>query len=61
MSNWISSSMGMGAGGIPTTDNIPEKTEHLKHLILSYSLKIKLNTCRNNRNFISIYFKAKCQ
>ncbi len=36
--------MGMGAGGIPTTDNIPEKTEifgcpettdFLKHLILS--------------------------
>jgi hypothetical protein len=55
--------MGMGAGGIPTTDNVPEKTEifgcpettdFLKHLILSYSLKIKLNTCRNNRNFISI-------
>jgi hypothetical protein len=62
----------MGSGGILTTDNIPEKTEKLgypsdnipettdflKHLILSYSLKIKLNTCRN---FISIYFRAKCQ
>jgi hypothetical protein len=58
--------MGMGTGGIPTTDNIPETTEKLgcptdnicetteklgfpiypttdflKHLILSYSLKIK--------------------
>ena len=27
MSNWISSGMGMGTGGIPTTDNIPETTE----------------------------------
>jgi hypothetical protein len=45
----------MGMGGIPTTDNIPEATEKLgcptifptsdflKHLILSYSLKIKQN------------------
>jgi hypothetical protein len=68
--------MGMGTGGIPTTDNIPETTEKLrfttdnipetteklgfitdnipettdflKQLILSYSLKIKLNTCKNN-------------
>jgi len=45
--------MGMGTGGIPTTDNIPGTTEklgfptdNLKHLILSYSLKIKLNTCK---------------
>jgi hypothetical protein len=51
----------MCTGGIPTTDNIPETTEKLgcptdnipettdflKHLILSYSLKIKLNTCKN--------------
>jgi len=29
MSNWISSGMGMGTGGIPTTDNIPETTEKL--------------------------------
>ena len=36
-------------------------TDFLKHLILSYSFEIKLNTCRNNRNFISIHFKAKCQ
>jgi len=42
--------------GFPT-DNIPETTDFLKHLILSYSLKIKLNTCRN---FISIYFRANC-
>jgi len=27
MSNWISSGMGMGTGGIPTTDNIPKTTE----------------------------------
>jgi len=27
MSNWIFSGMGMGTGGIPTTDNIPETTE----------------------------------
>jgi hypothetical protein len=27
MSNWISSGMGMGTSGIPTTDNIPETTE----------------------------------
>ena len=27
MSNWISSGMGTGTGGIPTTDNIPETTE----------------------------------
>jgi hypothetical protein len=27
MSNLISSGMGMDTGGIPTTDNIPEKTE----------------------------------
>jgi len=27
MSNWISSGMGMGTGGIPTTDNIPETIE----------------------------------
>jgi len=40
--------MGMGTGGIPTTDNIPATTDFLKHLILSYSLKIKLNTCKNN-------------
>ena len=67
--------MGMGTGGIPTTDNIPETTEifgyptdnipetteklgyptdnipdnrFLKHLILLYLLKIKLNTCNNN-------------
>jgi hypothetical protein len=67
--------MGMGTGGIPTTDNIPETTEKLgcptgnipetteifgyptdnipdnrflKHLILSYSFEIKLNTCKNN-------------
>ncbi len=44
--------MGMGTGGIPTTDNIPETTEKLgcptdnildflKHLILSYSFEIK--------------------
>jgi len=56
--------------GCPT-DNIPEATEKLgwqltiypttdflKSLILLYSFEIKLNTCRN---FISIYFKAKCQ
>jgi hypothetical protein len=36
-------------------------TDFLKRLILLYSFEIKLNTCRNNRNFISIYFKAKCQ
>ena len=36
-------------------------TDFLKHLILSYSFEIKLNTCRNNRNFISIYFKAGCR
>jgi hypothetical protein len=35
-------------------------TDFLKHLILSYSFEIRLNTCRNNRNFISIYFKAGC-
>jgi len=29
MSNWISSGMGMGTGGIPTADNIPETTEKL--------------------------------
>ena len=31
MSNWISSGMGMGmgTGGMPTTDNIPETTEKL--------------------------------
>jgi len=29
MSNWISSGMGMGTCGIPTTDNIPETTEKL--------------------------------
>jgi hypothetical protein len=82
--------MGMGTGGIPTTDNIPETTEKLgcptenvpekteifwfptdnmpetteklgypqltiypttdflKHLISLYSLKIKLNTSKNN-------------
>jgi len=54
--------MGMGTGGILTTDNIPETTERvgcptdyipetndfLKHLILSYSFKIKLNSCKNN-------------
>jgi len=54
--------MGMGTGEIPITDNIsetteklgcltdniPETTDFLKHLILSYSLKIKLNTCKNN-------------
>jgi hypothetical protein len=69
MSNWISSGMGTGTGGIPTTDNIPETTEKLgfptdnipettdflKHLILWYSLKIKLNTCKNN----SIYYILK--
>jgi hypothetical protein len=52
----------MSTGGIPTTDNIPDTTEKLgcptdnipdnrffiKHLILSYSLKIKINTCKNN-------------
>ena len=27
MSNWISSGMGTGTSGIPTTDNIPETTE----------------------------------
>ncbi len=27
MSNLIFSGMGMGTGGIPKTDNIPEKTE----------------------------------
>jgi hypothetical protein len=62
MCKWISSDMGMSTGGILTTDNIPETTEKLgcptdnipdnrffiKHLILSYSLKIKLNTCKNN-------------
>jgi hypothetical protein len=36
-------------------------TDFLKHLILSYSFEIKLNTCRNNINFISIYFKAVCR
>jgi hypothetical protein len=36
-------------------------TDFLKRLILSYSFEIKLNTWRNNRNFISIYFKSKCQ
>jgi hypothetical protein len=35
-------------------------TDFLKHLILSYSFEIKLNTRRNNRNFISTYFKAGC-
>jgi len=29
MSKWISSGMGMGTGGIPTTDNILETTEKL--------------------------------
>ena len=29
MSNWISSGMGTGTGGIPTTDNIPETTKKL--------------------------------
>ncbi len=29
MSNWISSGMGMGTSGIPTTDSIPETTEKL--------------------------------
>jgi hypothetical protein len=67
--------MGMGTGGIHTTDNIPETTEifgfptdkytrqtdFLKHLILSYSFEIKLNTCKNYRNFNSIYFKAVCR
>ena len=27
MSNWISSGIGMGTGGITTTDNIPQTTE----------------------------------
>jgi len=47
--------MGMGTGGIPTTDNIPETTEKLvcptdflKHLFFSYPLKIKINTGKNN-------------
>jgi hypothetical protein len=31
MSNWISSGMGMGTGGIPTTDNIPETTEIFRY------------------------------
>ncbi len=67
--------MGMGTGGILTTDNIletteifgcstdniPETTDFLNYLILSYSFEIKLNTCKNNKNFIPIYFKAKCQ
>ncbi len=67
--------MGIGTGGIPTTDNIPEATEifgcptdnipdnrffRTRNFII-FALKIKLNTCKNNRNFISIYFKAKCQ
>ncbi len=57
--------MGMGTGGIPTTDNIsetteklgcptdyiPETTDFFKHLILSYSFEIKLNTCKNNSIF----------
>jgi len=58
--------MGIGTGWIPTTDNISETTEKLgcpTDYIPETTdlLKIKLNTCRNNRNFISIYFKTKCQ
>jgi hypothetical protein len=57
----------MGTGGIHTTENIPETTEilrcptenisdkrFLKHLILLYSLKIKLNT---RVKMIEILFK----
>jgi hypothetical protein len=75
--------MGMGTGGIPTTDNTPETTEKLgcpkdniletteklgcptdnllettdflKNLILSYSLKIKLNTCKNKIKVFNIF------
>jgi hypothetical protein len=49
-------------------DNIPETNWNIRvsnrqytlaymSKILSYSFEIKLNTCRNNRNFISIYFR----
>jgi len=59
MSNCISSGMGMATDGIPTTDNIPERTEifgcptdpttdFLKHLILSYSFEIKQINERTN-------------
>ncbi len=37
------------------------QTDFLKHLILSYSFEIKLNTCKNYRNFNRIYFKAVCR
>jgi hypothetical protein len=39
--------------GCPT-DNIPETIDFLKHLILSYSFEIKLNTCMNDYYIPSI-------
>jgi hypothetical protein len=55
--------MGMGMGGIPTTDNMPETTEKLgcptdflKHLILSYSFEIKQINERTNI-YLKFYFK----
>jgi len=63
--------MGMGTGGIPTTDYIPETTKKLgcptdnvpettdfyrKHLILSYSFEIKQIKERTNI-YLKFYFK----
>jgi len=54
--------MGMGMGGIPTTDNIPDTTEKLgttdflKHLILSYLFEIKKINERTNI-YLKFYFK----
>ncbi len=43
MSNWISSGIGTGTGGIPTTDNIPETTEKLLFLMNMIKLKVLKN------------------
>jgi len=49
--------MGMGTGGIPTTDNIPETTDfYRKHLILSYSFEIKQIKEPTNI-YLKFYFK----
>ncbi len=72
MSNLISSGIGMGMDGIPILTIYPRQPKNsgfqpticrfFKTLnFIIFALKIKLNTCKNNRNFILIYFKGKCQ